>query len=240
MAKTKAPLLSLGAHGSIANALTFQKHGQGTIARTKPTPTDPKSPAQLAWRQIYKDAVAIWHALSPAEQEAWRGVCPGLTAYQCFMSSQLKYVPPILPIDIGLPTVIKNSVTADNYTYISATNPANATGRIKKVYIWARNNCTSVDIGIFYPTGLHIFSTRSNCTIGPVVAGSEQEFDVDLEVEIGDYIGFFEEDGEIERDNSGGSGYWYTAENQIPADNILFLDVTYTTRILHLHGTGVE
>ena len=97
MAKTKLPLLSLGAHGSIANALTFQKQSQGTIARTKPTPTDPKSPAQLAWRQIYKDAVAIWHALSPAEQEAWRGVCPGLTAYQCFISSELKYVEPTPP-----------------------------------------------------------------------------------------------------------------------------------------------
>ncbi|GAI71681.1 unnamed protein product, partial [marine sediment metagenome] len=37
---------------------------------------------------------AAWHALSPEEKEAWRGVCPGLTAYQCFMSSELKPAPP--------------------------------------------------------------------------------------------------------------------------------------------------
>ncbi|MBA7542928.1 hypothetical protein ES705_35253 [subsurface metagenome] len=94
MAKPKSPLLSLGARGTIADGLTFQKRGQLTIARKKPIPTDPKSPAQLAQRQTYRDAVDAWHALSPAEQEAWRGLCPGLTAYQCFMSSELKYAPP--------------------------------------------------------------------------------------------------------------------------------------------------
>ncbi len=94
MAKPKSPLLSFGARGTIANSLTFQKRRQLTIAREKPIPTDPKSPAQLTQRQKYKDAVSAWHALTPEEKEAWRGVCPGLTAYQCFMSSELKYAPP--------------------------------------------------------------------------------------------------------------------------------------------------
>ncbi|GAI77025.1 unnamed protein product, partial [marine sediment metagenome] len=69
---------------------TFQKRGQLTIARKKPIPKDPKSPAQLAQRQIYRDAVDAWHALSPAEKEAWRGVCPGLTAYQAFMRFKIR------------------------------------------------------------------------------------------------------------------------------------------------------
>jgi hypothetical protein len=97
MAKPDKPLLSLGARGTIADSLTFQKRGKGkaTIARQKPIPKDPKSEAQLAQRQIYRDAVAVWHALTPEEKEAWRGVCPGLTAYQCFMRSELrKVVPP--------------------------------------------------------------------------------------------------------------------------------------------------
>ncbi len=97
MAKPKSPLLSFGARGSIGNALTFQKRGRGTIAREKPIPIDPKSPAQLARRQIYREAVASWNSLTTEEKEAWRGVCPGLTAYQCFMSSKLKYVPPVPP-----------------------------------------------------------------------------------------------------------------------------------------------
>ncbi len=97
MAKPQQPLMSLGARGTIAGSLTFQKRGRLTIARQKPTPTDPKSPAQLAQRQIYRDAVATWNALSPEEKEAWRGVCPGLTPYQCFMRSELEYVEPTPP-----------------------------------------------------------------------------------------------------------------------------------------------
>ncbi|MBA7584127.1 hypothetical protein ES708_26080 [subsurface metagenome] len=97
MAKPKSPLLSLGARGSIGDTLTFQKRGRLTIARTKPIPTDPKSPAQLAWRQIYRDAVASWNSLTPEEKEAWRGVCPGLTDYQCFMRAELKNVEPTPP-----------------------------------------------------------------------------------------------------------------------------------------------
>ncbi|MBA7589483.1 hypothetical protein ES708_31568 [subsurface metagenome] len=173
MAKPKSPLLSLGARGSIGNTLTFQKRGRLTIARQKPIPTDPKSPAQLAQRQRYKDAVDAWHALTPEEKEAWRGVCPGLTAYQCFMSSELKYVPPTLPIDIGLPTALRDAFTTDNNTYICADNPANAAGRITKVYIWARNPCTSVDIGIFYNVNAKNFTTRSHTNIGALTAGSE-------------------------------------------------------------------
>ena len=97
MAKPDKPLLSLGARGTIGDALTYQKRGQLTIARQKPIPKDPKSEAQLAQRQRYKDAVASWHSLTLVEKEAWRGVCPGLTAYQCFMRAELLYVAPPPP-----------------------------------------------------------------------------------------------------------------------------------------------
>ncbi|GAI67966.1 unnamed protein product, partial [marine sediment metagenome] len=97
MAKPKSPLLSLGARGSIADSLTFQKRGRATIAREKPIPQNPRSEAQLAQRQVYTDAISAWHALTAAEKEAWRGVCPDLSPYHCFMRSELKYVPPLPP-----------------------------------------------------------------------------------------------------------------------------------------------
>ncbi|MBA7588608.1 hypothetical protein ES708_30671 [subsurface metagenome] len=97
MAKPKTPLLSMGARGSIGDTLTFQKRGRLTIARQKPIPTDPQTDLQLAQRQVYRDAVADWNALTPEEKEAWRGVCPGLTPYQCYMKSALVYVPPEPP-----------------------------------------------------------------------------------------------------------------------------------------------
>ncbi len=74
--------------------MTIQRRNRGSFARKKPIPTDPQTALQLAQRQIYRDAVAVWNALSLEEKEAWRGVCPGLTAYQCFMRSELKPVPP--------------------------------------------------------------------------------------------------------------------------------------------------
>ncbi len=96
MAKPKSPLLSLGARGSIGGTLTFQKKGRATIARQKPIPTDPKTDLQLAQRQVYREAVAAWNALTPEEKEAWRGVCPGLTPYPCFMRFKIRelLVPP--------------------------------------------------------------------------------------------------------------------------------------------------
>ncbi len=97
MAKLKTPLLSFAAHNTIGKAITFQSGSRLTIARTKPIPSDPKSPAQLIQRQKYRDAVTAWNALSPGEKEDWRGVCRGLTAYQCFIKSELAYVPPPPP-----------------------------------------------------------------------------------------------------------------------------------------------
>ncbi|MBA7589502.1 hypothetical protein ES708_31587 [subsurface metagenome] len=97
MAKPKSPLLSLEARGSIADSLTFQKRGRATIAREKPIPQNPRSEAQLVQRQVYRDAISTWRALTAEEKEAWRGVCPGLSPYHCFMRSELKYVPPLPP-----------------------------------------------------------------------------------------------------------------------------------------------
>ena len=97
MAKPKTPLLSFGARGTIADSLTFQKRGRLTIARQKPIPTDPQTDLQLAQRQVYRDAVADWNALTPEEKEAYRGVCPGLTPYQCYMKSALVNVTPAPP-----------------------------------------------------------------------------------------------------------------------------------------------
>ncbi len=119
MAKPDKPLLSLGARGTIADSLTFQKRGRATIAREKPIPENPRSEAQLAQRQIYTDAIAAWHALTPAEKEAWRGVCPGLSPYHCFMRSELKYVPP-LPPEL---TLYQHYNTGDT-TYFSAHDTA--------------------------------------------------------------------------------------------------------------------
>lgn len=71
MPKLKAPLLSLGAHGTLADTLTFQKRAGGTMARQKPTPTYRRTLPQAYQRWLYEDYVAYWNDQSAATKQTW-------------------------------------------------------------------------------------------------------------------------------------------------------------------------
>lgn len=95
MAKTKTPFLSLGSQGSIGGSITTQRSGSLTRVRTKPIPTNAKSPTQLNRRQLYKECVLYWSALTPQEKEKWRGLKPHLSPFPTFMSPCLSRLPPL-------------------------------------------------------------------------------------------------------------------------------------------------
>jgi len=104
MGKTKKPLLSLDAHGTLGDIITYQKRGRGSIVRKKPIPADPKSLAQLSWRHMYQKAVALWHALSGAEKQEWETLArpKHMTGFAWFMSQCLRPNPGIyLPLQGG-------------------------------------------------------------------------------------------------------------------------------------------
>lgn len=240
MAKPKKPLLSLGARGTIGDSLTFQKRGRGTIAREKPIPKDPKSEAQLAWRQVYRDAVAAWRALTAQEKEAWRGICPGLPAYQCFMRSQLKYVPPPppIPIDIGADPTDRSYSYPWGDTLINKDNPANASGILHTIKVWALTNITGLRVGTFYTTDGNHIKCRDSAVIGDVEAGAERTFTgLSITVEEGDYIGCYYTSGDIEADYSGFPGIWYHPGEYIdPGDQVYYS--FYSGDALSLYGIG--
>lgn len=71
MSKLKAPLLSLGAHGTIADTLSFQKRGGGTMARRKPIPIDRYTLPQAYQRWLYQDYVAYWHNQTDEVKQTW-------------------------------------------------------------------------------------------------------------------------------------------------------------------------
>ena len=238
MAKPKNPLLSLGARGTIADSLTFQKRGRRTIARQKPIPTDPKSPAQLAQRQRYKEAVATWHSLTPQEKEAWRGVCPGLTAYQCFMRSELKYVPPLVPLYMGSEAKDRPNTFSAGNTILLLNTPASAAGKITSVEIWASISLENCKVAIFFNPFLDRYTTRSQATIGPVTAGSKQVFEVDLAVQVGDYIGLYWSAGKMEATSTGEAGIWYKTGDYIPCTAETFTNLPFRT--MSLYGIGIE
>lgn len=239
MAKPKSPLLSLGARGTIADTLTFQKRGRAHFAREKPIPKDPKSPAQLIWRQIYKDAVAAWHALSQEEKEAWRGVCPGLTAYQCFMRSELKYPLPPLPIDIGIPAEDRRyALNVYTVTYLNLENPANESGFLHTVEVWFNSNATGVVVGTLYNTTGTNYKCRDVAAIGAVASGAKGTFPgLNIAVVAGDLIGIMSDIGDIDRDITGFAGLRRTDGKHIVVGD----EQTYTfvaNQGMSLYGIG--
>lgn len=104
MAKLKNPLLSLGAIGRVTKAITFVRRRKTNIVETYPLPDDPKTLAQLSWRHMYQKAVALWHALSSAEQQDWQSQASRrhMTGFAWFMSQALKPNPGLyLPLQGG-------------------------------------------------------------------------------------------------------------------------------------------
>jgi len=77
-------LVGVGVRGSIAKTTTYQvlpakcKHGAGgdrayQVQHAYTVPSNPRTPAQQAWRAIFADGTAAWAALSPAEKQEWNG-----------------------------------------------------------------------------------------------------------------------------------------------------------------------
>ena len=71
MAKVKGPLMSLGASGTIAGAMTFASWKGIPTARIKSTPTNPNTTAQQDHRAAFANAVASWKAQDQTTQDTW-------------------------------------------------------------------------------------------------------------------------------------------------------------------------
>lgn len=71
MAKTKAPLFSLHAHGGIGNVLTYARRMLKDIARFQRPQKDYENAARKTQRDYFRTAVQRWRTLSAADKEAW-------------------------------------------------------------------------------------------------------------------------------------------------------------------------
>lgn len=94
MGKHKAPLLSLGASGTIADTLTYQRSRKLNISRTKPIPFDPQSDRQLWHRYLYHEICLYWNTLSAAEKQTWETNARPykITGFNLFMRTELNYL----------------------------------------------------------------------------------------------------------------------------------------------------
>lgn len=141
-------------------------------------------------------------------------------------------------IDIGMPAINRGTTAPANYTWVNMGIPSNASGTITSVEIWAWGDLTNCEVAIFYVVSGNNLSTRDTEFIGSVTGGSKQVFEVDLEVQEGDYIGMFCTVGNMEKDGSGFDGLWYKNLDQIPCTNVLF--GTYSGDAISLCGTGAS
>jgi len=140
----------------------------------------------------------------------------------------------VVDIDVGCEAIDRGS-QRDTGTHINKTNPANETGTITSVEIFARAAMTDVKVAIFFVVSGDNLSTRDYVYIGDMSIGYHQ-FDVNLDVEAGDYIGIYHS-GYIESGTSGGDGIWYYSDNDmIPCTNQAFS--YYPSYLISLYGTG--
>lgn len=138
-------------------------------------------------------------------------------------------------IDIGAAAIDRASYTG-SFTIIGKENPANDTGSITSVEIWAYSNLSNCEVATFFVVSGNNLSTRDYETIGSVTAGSKQTFSgLNMDVQTGDYLGIYYSAGNLETDTSG-SGDWYYAGDKIPCTNQAFTSENNITN--SLYGTG--
>ncbi|MBA7715055.1 hypothetical protein ES703_124093 [subsurface metagenome] len=112
MTKLAKPLLSLDAHGSIGNAITFLRRPGSTIAMKKPVPFDRQTLLQQYQRWLYQDAGWYWQALTMNQKAHYRadGARSHMSAYPAFLRYYLRNQPDEL-----------RATSSSNHTGISNT-----------------------------------------------------------------------------------------------------------------------
>jgi len=148
-------------------------------------------------------------------------------------------------LDIGAAATNRGSYWAYGYTAIDLNNPANESGNITSIEIYASSGYAlsgTNKIATFSRDGAK-FTPRDVVIIGSVAAGSKQTITTDvnsdpisLSVESGDYIGIYFSAGQIERSVSGFDGIYYLSGDQTAAG-----EQTYTLisgDAISLYATG--
>lgn len=141
-------------------------------------------------------------------------------------------------INIGSVPVDWDAGTGEVTTLINKNNPANASGTITSVEVWAYSNIVGASVGIFYYVGgVANFTSRDSEYIGNVDTGAKRTFSVNLTVQKDDYIGIYNgTQGQIMGFGTGYAGKWYKGGNHIDCIDTEFTFLSGD--IISLYGTG--
>jgi len=91
LGKIRQPLLSLGATGSLADTLTYQRLPGVSIVRSKPPGPGTRTLAQVYQRWLYNDYLELWSRLAAADKLYWRkeGSKQGLPQLSAYLKDRL-------------------------------------------------------------------------------------------------------------------------------------------------------
>ncbi|MBA7498283.1 hypothetical protein ES704_01018 [subsurface metagenome] len=141
-------------------------------------------------------------------------------------------------IDIGNPAIDGIGYLNPDFTFIDLNNPANASGEIKSVELYAKETLSNCEVAIFYLVSGTNYSTRDHQAIGTVIQGAKRTFAVNLDVQAGDYIGVTFTAGTLRAGAETGSIKMITTPgDRIPCTNYNF--VGDSERLISLYGTGI-
>ena len=140
-------------------------------------------------------------------------------------------------IDIGSPAIDRNSQYSAPRTVVNKNNPANETGKITNIEIYVNVQTVALQVATFFIVSGNNLSTRDYQDLG-VLATGYHSIAVDLDVEVGDYIGYWEATGQVDVVSTGGTGCWAIATDQIPCTNVEFALDSGGDNLLSLSGTG--
>jgi len=141
-------------------------------------------------------------------------------------------------IDIGSSAIDRPLYwTSGNWTRIVKGNPANYSGKLTKIYVYAHSAMYGVEFATFYQGAANVFSTRDTVAIGTIPTGYS-EHTVNLTVEVGDFLGMHYTSGEIELTGIGQGevGVWKLNADGIPCTDTTFEFVADCA--ISLYGTG--
>ena len=182
-----------------------------------------------------------WAAVQALECDVVRDTVSKANAmYGSMVEIRVTYdwVPPVSDIDVGADPIDRTNSSPSGNTYVDKANPANASGTLQSVKVWAFNNMTGLRVGTFYTTNGNTLKCRDSVAIGDVEGGAERTFTgLSITVEAGDYIGCYATTGQIEWSLSGYDDLWYVTGEFIDPND----EITYTLlagRASSLYGYG--
>ena len=142
-------------------------------------------------------------------------------------------------IFIGATAIERDEFYSYAYTLIALDNPANGTGTIDTIEIWAETQMEGTKAGTFNGSGTD-YTSRDVEVIGTVFVPSNQTpqsfTGLDCDVTSGDYIGCYNISGYIEKGSNGLVGVYYKSGDQFGAGEQPYS--LLADDIMSLYGTG--